>query len=150
VHHLRTEVREFHHFEVRERLHHPGVVDHAGIAGHDTVHIGPDPDLVCIDTGPNDGCGIVRTAPPERGKYPLTGAAHEPHDHRDLLAEHRPDLCFYPVIALVECSGFAVLGSGEDPCFATIYCHRGNTALTDSSSKDRSEESFTEGYDMIF
>ena len=59
---LRAVVSQLGRFIVGERVQHAGFADRAGIGAHDSVHIGPDPQLGGVQRGRENRRGEIRSA----------------------------------------------------------------------------------------
>jgi hypothetical protein len=73
--------------------HHPGAGDHPRVGAQHPVHVGPDLDLLGPQPGAEEGGGVIRAPPAERGREPAGGRADETAENgHHALVEQRHEL----------------------------------------------------------
>ena len=79
----RTEVGQLGRFAERHDLESVRVRDEGRISRHDTVDIGPDPNFIRLQTGPQDRGGHIGAVTADGGGFPVLSAPQKAGDHGD-------------------------------------------------------------------
>ncbi len=126
---FRSVVGQFRCLRVRDLVEHAGIRHGARIAAHNSVDVGPDPQLGRIQHCREDGCREVGATAAESGRTAVHRRAIKPGDDgNDALVEKRPDHGLGPLARLLEQRrGIAEHGIGHDdvkgvngPCLHTV------------------------------
>ena len=101
--HLRARVGQLGRLTIGDLIQYSSVGNQPRIAGHDAVHVGPDPQLFRVHRCRDYGCREIRAAAAQSGWPAIQRRGVESRDHRDnALLQQRPQNQLRSLASLVH------------------------------------------------